>query len=602
MNSEMLGISFLQIALGKTDHLVAHINTNDKEPSWDGDVEVYSKAGHVHAKSDLLLKVPVQVKGHCKPNLKKKSIKYSIQYADLRNYLYVGGTIFFVVYVNDSGDRAAIYYVKLLPYDLKKHLKTYDGTPYKEKSIELKEFPKKKNDITDVFLDFVHHMNLQRAAINSAPISFDSLRSESPSQLSNIQLTIGYSAINQNYEFPFDYFFTHDTYIYIKQPHDIELPVAHLKNVDTVEYTMNAPISVKSNVFFDHYTVSRTKTSATIKFGADIRQVLQAGTQAKPDFHFSLSGSLSERIRDARFILAVLDAQQYEINGGVLNFKSASFNNSGFVDRSVIKSQLDFMLSMQKTLNLLHVKKDLNPNLIDTSSQNNLNILKTALLDKKAVKLVPYDSIFRPCRIANLNLLLCTIPIEGTNDFYDIYDFNQAPISFKSKDSSNNDIPFSYFVLLDRDIINWCDNINYDSMIDSIKAIPLSVEYSQAVNTLILEMLHAYDSSDSSKEDILLAAIKITDWIRQTDMHSSPSAAKINYYQAIKRSRPLTSDEQTEVLSIVETERQDESIYVGAYLLLDNIVAAKVHFSKLSKESQEAFKKYPIYRFMQDSQ
>ena len=57
--------------------------------------------------------------------------------------------------------------------------------------------------------------------------------------------------------------------------------------------------------FFDHYTVSRTKTSATIKFGADIRQVLQAGTQAKPDFHFSLSGSLSERIRDARFILAV---------------------------------------------------------------------------------------------------------------------------------------------------------------------------------------------------------------------------------------------------------------------------------------------------------
>lgn len=74
--------------------------------------------------------------------------------------MYVGGTIFFVVYVNDSGNRAAIYYVKLLPYDLKKYLKTYDGTPYKEKSIELKEFPKKKNDITDVFLDFVHHMNL----------------------------------------------------------------------------------------------------------------------------------------------------------------------------------------------------------------------------------------------------------------------------------------------------------------------------------------------------------------------------------------------------------------------------------------------------------
>jgi len=102
MNSEMLGLSYLQIALGKTDHLVAHINSNDKEPSWDGDVEVYRKAGHVHAKADLILKVPVQVKGHCKPNLKKKSIKYSIQYADLKNYLAIGGTIFFVIYINET--------------------------------------------------------------------------------------------------------------------------------------------------------------------------------------------------------------------------------------------------------------------------------------------------------------------------------------------------------------------------------------------------------------------------------------------------------------------------------------------------------------------
>ena len=147
MNSEMLGLSHLQIALGKTDHLVAHINSNDKEPSWDGDVEVQRKAGHVHAKADLILKVPVQVKGHCKPNLKKKSIKYSIQYADLKNYLAIGGTIFFVIYINDSGDKAAIYYADLLPYDLKKHLKAYDGDPYKYKSIELKTFPKKKNDI-----------------------------------------------------------------------------------------------------------------------------------------------------------------------------------------------------------------------------------------------------------------------------------------------------------------------------------------------------------------------------------------------------------------------------------------------------------------------
>lgn len=211
MNSEMLGLSYLQIALGKTDHLVAHINSNDKEPSWDGDVEVYRKAGHVHAKADLILKVPVQVKGHCKPNLKKKSIKYSIQYADLKNYLAIGGTIFFVIYINDSGDKAAIYYVDLLPYDLKKHLKAYDGDPYKYKSIELKAFPKKKNDIADVFLNFTHHMNMQRASINSTPVTLESLCTSDPAQFSNIELTMGYSTTSRNYQFPFDYFFDHET-------------------------------------------------------------------------------------------------------------------------------------------------------------------------------------------------------------------------------------------------------------------------------------------------------------------------------------------------------------------------------------------------------
>jgi len=124
MDSEKIATNHVELAISKTGHLVSHINSNDKEPSWDGDVEVYKKSGHVHAKADLILKVPVQVKGHIKPNLKKKSIKYSIQYSDLRNYLYVGGTIFFVVYFDKEDEHYTIYYVGLLPFDLKKCSRT----------------------------------------------------------------------------------------------------------------------------------------------------------------------------------------------------------------------------------------------------------------------------------------------------------------------------------------------------------------------------------------------------------------------------------------------------------------------------------------------
>ena len=33
----------------------------------------------------------------------------------------------------------------------------------------------------------------------------------------------------------------------------------------------------------------------------------------------------------------------------------------------------------------------------------------------------------------------------------------------------------------------WCDNIDYDIMLDTLKGIPFSEEYSQSLNTLILQ-------------------------------------------------------------------------------------------------------------------
>ena len=89
MNCEMQGVNYVKLAISKTDYLVPHINENDREPSWDGDVEVYRKAGDVHSKVDLILKVPVQIKGHKEDNLCKEKISYPVEYDDLQNYLNI---------------------------------------------------------------------------------------------------------------------------------------------------------------------------------------------------------------------------------------------------------------------------------------------------------------------------------------------------------------------------------------------------------------------------------------------------------------------------------------------------------------------------------
>lgn len=591
MDSEKIATNHVELAISKADHLVSHINSNDKEPSWDGDVEVYKKSGHVHAKADLILKVPVQVKGHIKPNLKKKSIKYSIQYSDLRNYLYVGGTIFLVVYFDEEDEHHTIYYVGLLPFDLKKMLKDHKGDLSKCKSIELKVFPTKKEEIDDIFLNFAHHMNRQRAAINSALLSFDS-------DLPTNTISLGYStSAAKHYDLPLDYFFDHETYIYAVLPQKVELPIAHLDRIELFSFTRDAPISVDSKVYFESYTVTRSKISTVIRFGKGIQMSFSTTQSLPTKFNFTLSGTLSERIKDAEFMIAALSAHHYEINGGKIAFSEANCANL-----PTLQKKLSFLLDVKKTLDAVHVTADLDCSSLSVTDNTNLSILRAALIDKEPIKMCSSQSLLRTCHIANLELLLWVVPTEENSEYYNIYDFNYVPLIYREFDKNDKEYPSTHFVMLNKDaMLKYC-NIDYNALLDAVQHVPFSKDYSHSLNALLLEMLKAYDESKNSRIELLSTATTLALWIKDSDPYTEHPIAILNYLQSVKRSRTLTSTEQAEILSLIEVAQDNESIYVGAYLLLDNPVAAKIHFDKLPEESQKFFESCPIYHFMPNGQ
>ena len=591
MDSEKIATNHVELAISKAGHLVSHINSNDKEPSWDGDVEVYKKSGHVHAKADLILKVPVQVKGHIKPNLKKKSIKYSIQYSDLRNYLYVGGTIFFVVYFDEKDEHHTIYYVGLLPFDLKKMLKDHKGDLSKCKSIELKVFPTKKEDIDDIFLNFAHHMNRQRAAINSALLSFDS-------DLPTNTISLGYStSAAKHYDLPLDYFFDHETYIYAVLPQKVELPIAHLDCIELFSFTRDAPISIDSKVYFESYTVTRSKSSTVIRFGKGIQMSFSTAQSLPTKFNFTLSGTLSERIKDAEFMVAALSAHHYEINGGKIAFSEADCANL-----PTLQKKLSFLLDVKKTLEAVHATADLDCSSLSVTDNTNLSILRAALIDKEPIKMCSSQSLLRSCHIANLELLLWVVPTEENSEYHNIYDFNYVPLIYREFDKNDKEYPSTHFVMLNKDaMLKYC-NIDYNALLDAVQHVPFSKDYSHSLNALLLEMLKAYDESKNSRIELLSTATTLALWIKDSDPYTEHPIAILNYLQSVKRSRTLTSTEQAEILSLIEAAQDNESIYVGAYLLLDNPVAAKIHFDKLPEESQKFFESCPIYHFMPNGQ
>lgn len=591
MNCEMQGVSHIRLAISKTDYLVPHINDNDREPSWDGDVEVYRKAGDVHAKADLILKVPVQVKGHKAKSLKKQSIKFPVEYADIENFLHMGGTIFFVVYVDEEGEHHRIYYTEFLPYDLKRILQKRDGKT--TKSIEMKTFPTKKNDISDIFLGFALNMRKQRTEIYSDEVSLEDLIKGGTVP----ELSFGFSHVPNDKMMPFDYLLRGNLYLYAKLPYGVEKVVEHITTIDMTGSTIHADITANGKKFYDEYQVVYKKDVIELCFGKSTKHTINRSDNKKQKFTFTLQGSLSERIIDEEFIIEALTAQQFEVGGTVCPLNEATPEELASFNLPRRKEYLERLRTVKSILDALDVSEELDCEKLTPKDEENLQVLKMAIIDKQLVPLKDTGYIMGFYNVGNLKILICTIKDKENDRLFRVCSFNDCPLEIKAYKGDSAAYPSSHYVLLKQDAFLKSSNINYEKMLVSLKSTPLSEVYSERVILLLLEMLKAYDESKNKRKDILAAAVEVAKWLKENDSFSQKEILVLNYLQSLKRQRTLKENEISELLQIVERKDVSEEIYTGAYLLLDNHSAADIHFKLMDAETQQIFKEYPIFRF-----
>lgn len=594
MNVEMMGVNAVRQAIDKTDYLVSRIKDNDRDPSWDGEVEVYRKPGDIHAKDDLILKVPVQVKGHKENNLKKKSIKFSVDLPDLRNYLNAGGTVFMVVYVDEDGDNSQIYYNTLLPFELRRLVSKYGEQ--KTKQIELKALPKKKSEIAEVFLFAATHMKKQRPAISCDLLPIDELMKTG--QVTGFNF--GYTRVPGMKQDPFEYMFDHGTYIYAKLPFGLELPVEHIANIEVAGTTIEKPVSVNGHVFYSQYEVVHSKSTAEVRFGKSTRLITDKSTK-KRKFTFTASGTLSERINDVDFIIHALEAGHFMVEDDEFSFDSLKMKEPDPTKPQNAKAYLSWLRTVDALLKRLGVTDDLDCDKLSVSDEEMLIKLIPAILHNEVVEWPELDDSFPDIPIANLTVRLCVLPDAKGENYRRIYGYSDAPIGFRVKDESGNDIEVSYHACLRKESMLKCCNIDYSAIVRQVKTIPDSEEYSNALVNLILEMLRAYDESDSSRKDILDGAIELADWLRNTDIHTSQDLLDLNYYQAVKRSKEFGAKEIQALHSIIEGNPLRKDVYVGTYLLLDDYESAQKHFNNMDAEDQKNFMRFPISRYFSKS-
>ena len=171
---ETLSVNAVRDSVVVSDFLDQFIADNDKEPTWDGFVYIYSDKSK--KKEKLKGRLPVQIKGTENDDVSKEEISFPVSTTDLNNYLYDGGAVFFVVYIGHNGLTRQIYYAELPPIKLRVYLA--EAKEQKSKSIKLKKFPTDPNEKAMIFFQCLENCQKQASFSSAQLLSLEELESQ----------------------------------------------------------------------------------------------------------------------------------------------------------------------------------------------------------------------------------------------------------------------------------------------------------------------------------------------------------------------------------------------------------------------------------------
>lgn len=588
---ETLSVNAVRDSIVVSDFLDQFIADNDKEPSWDGYVYIYSDKSK--KKDKLKGRLPVQIKGTENNDFSKDEISFSVSTVDLNNYLNDGGIVFFVVYIGHNGLTNKIYYSELTPIKLRIYLEEAKGQ--KSKRIKLKKFPTDPKEKAIIFFQCLKNCQCQASFSNSHLLSLEELEKQGVLE----GITVPFSTVKGLD--PKTAFFKNEVYIYanvkgsaIPQPLEI-IP----QNIMTKE-EKDATITVGDRLFYTTVSVIQDAETVTKVIGESF-SIKSNKNDGRYKINYKNSKKMRILAKDLDFMISCIEAGCFQWDGLELplNFKDADFSNFNVEEE---KTRLKNIKKIVSLLDLLGCKKDLEIDSLIDKDWKNLDCLVKALIDKEPIQHLRTDLPSITCiKIGKLKFILYFQKVNSKDDTYNIFDFFKTDISLIYDNGSGEKLPISQYVILHADDFLNLDNIRYDVLLPSFQK---TKQYKETViwaNAFLLELLKAFDK-DNSKKDILSTARAFSNWILESSDEVLPYDLKIlNKLQIEKRNRVLTKDEEKELLQIIEDPKTSEDIMVGAYLLLDQQAAAELHFERLETPLKENFKTYPIFHFWKKS-
>lgn len=374
MDLEKIATASVKTSISMTDVLSPFINDGEKEPSWDGNIYIYSNKDK---KKDGIKKVPVQVKGKYNNDFSKETIKFPVAVIDLENYLNDGGVIFFVVLIGNNGLDTKIYYSCLLPVKLRSILD--NNIKKKKRSIELKPFPDDNLKKVSVLLNFYDHRQKQTSFVNSELQSLDEL--DKQGVLEGISLSVtNYGCSKTD---TYNQLFRDDVYMYANIRGSAVLqPLMEIPMDLNIEETIEAEVSVNGVVYYSQFQIIRSKDKVILAIGESFT-ISKSEEKSVFTIKFEQTPILKNQVIDLEFILALHEYKQFEIGGHILPINFEKLINEENVGK--LQQNLEYCHNLMRVLGIFKLDTEIDMNNLSEKDYHTNDQMIKGLLNNEPI-------------------------------------------------------------------------------------------------------------------------------------------------------------------------------------------------------------------------
>lgn len=584
MDIEKLATSAIEDAIAKTDYITPYVNSGDKEPCWDGYFYAYTDTSK---KNEFYIgKVPVQVKGQKCKEFAGNEHKYLVRVTDLKNFRIEGGTIYFVVQINDSGDKK-IFYNALMPFELNKMLS--EAGRKNKITVKMYEFPQNKNEITNIILNFVRDKESQVLLRNGKNISIEEIVKQIG--LDKCSFTFSYTGLGYNSKEPYKYLFEHDVYLYAEcKDLNFKVPIDHMWRAEICKTELDGEVRVGDIIYYNGYEVFHKPDGDEIHIGKSIKFIIRNDGTAK--VQYKLSGNLNERIVAEEMLIELIKEKTVFVNNVRLEINPSEDELETF-ELKKSEAHLEHLKMVKEILDSLGVNEPLD---CGNLTEKDEEYIKMLILSQKHNEKVGFNNMHIPpiayVQIGNLKIMLHFK--EQDEGKYIIENYCDCNIGVAGEYTDGTKFPTSKYTLLMAEDFATISNLNFEIIVDELIQINNPGHISRTIFTL-LEMLKAYDVK---KNQMLLdSVIRLADWLKQVD---GTDVSLINLLQSYYRKRELNEDEENKLEDVIARNRENRQICAAANILLGNSKRARSIIDTLSDEQKKIFEEYPIFSMLKD--